>query len=172
MRGNNERKHNRGEDLDNHKTEDFFAAIAVLGDELDYVKFVGLYNEDDLVELQLDPDAMLVSQVTLTSCHHFDNRAEAMPVPDAEEGIAVVDMPEHVDCTDLRVIVFDDGLAIRVVDKLPISYVRMGDVLFGVSADNDLTSILLTGMSPEEVSHARAELSGDDYDDVWTLAEN
>lgn len=60
-----------------YKTEDFFAAIAVLGDELDYVKFVGLYNEDDLVELQLDPDAMLVSQVTLTNCHHFDNRAEA-----------------------------------------------------------------------------------------------
>ena len=95
-----------------------------------------------------------------------------MPVPDAEEGLLVVDMPKHVDCTDLRVIVFDDGLTIRVVDKLPISYVRMGDVLFGVSADNDLTSILLTGMSPEEVSHARAELSGDDYDDVWTPAEN
>ena len=155
-----------------YKTENFFAAIAVLGDELDYVRFVGLYSEDDLVELQFDPDAMSALQVTLTNCHHFDSRAEAMPVPDAEEGLLVVDMPKHVDCTDLRVIVFDDGLTIRVVDKLPISYVRMGDVLFGVSADNDLTSILLTGMSPEEVSHARAELSGDDYDDVWTPAEN
>ena len=155
-----------------YRTEDFFAAIAVLGDELDYVKFVGLYNEDDLVELQLDPDAMSVSQVTLTNCHHFDNRAEAMPVPDAEEGLLVVDMPKHVDCSDLRVIVFEDGLTIRLVDKLPIGYVRMGDVLFGVSADDDLTSILLTSMSPEEISHARAELSGDDYDDVWTPAEN
>ncbi len=81
-----------------YKTEDFFAAIAVLGDEFDYVKFVGLYNEDDLVELQLDPDVMAVSQVTLTNCRHFDDRVEAMPVPDAEEGIVVVDMPKHVDC--------------------------------------------------------------------------
>ena len=37
-----------------YKTEDFFAAIAVLGDELDYVKFVGLYNEDDLIESMSD----------------------------------------------------------------------------------------------------------------------
>ncbi len=41
-----------------YRTEDFFAAIADLGDELDYDKFVGLYNEDDLVEPQLDPDVM------------------------------------------------------------------------------------------------------------------
>ena len=81
-----------------YKTENFFAAIAVLGDELDYVRFVGLYSEDDLVELQFDPDAMSALQVTLTNCHHFDSRAEAMPVPDAEEGIVVVDMPKHVDC--------------------------------------------------------------------------
>ena len=154
-----------------YKTEDFFAAIAVLGDELDYVKFVGLCNEDDLVELQLDPDVMAVSQVTLTNCRHFDDRAEAMPIPDAEEGIVVVDMPKHVDCTDLWVTVFDDGLTIRVADKLPVRYVRMGNVMFGVSADDDLTSILLTSMSPEEISHARAELFGEGYDDVWTPAE-
>ena len=154
-----------------YRTEDFFAAIAVLGDELDYVKFVGLYNEDDLVELQLDPDVMAVSQVTLTNCRHFDDRAEAMPIPDAEEGIVVVDMPKHVDCADLWVTVFDDGLTIRVVDKLTVRYVRTGDVLFGVSSDDDLTSILLTNMSTEEVAHARAELSGEGYDDVWTPAE-
>ena len=69
-------------------------------------------------------------------------------IPDAEEGIVVVDMPKHVDCTDLWVTVFDDGLTIRVVDKLPVRHVRMGNVMFGVSADDDLTSILLTGMSP------------------------
>lgn len=57
-----------------YKTEDFFAAIAVLGDELDYVKFAGLYNEDDLVELQLDPDVMAVSQVTLTNARHRGTR--------------------------------------------------------------------------------------------------
>ncbi|MEE0028432.1 MAG: hypothetical protein U0J70_12640 [Atopobiaceae bacterium] len=91
-----------------------------------------------------------------------------MPIPDAEEGIVVVDMPKHVDCTDLWVTAFNDGLTIRVVDKLPVRYVRMGNVMFGVSADDDLTSILLTSMSPEEISHARAELSGEDYDDVWT----
>ena len=151
-----------GKTRTDYKTEDFFAAIAVLGDELDYVKFVGLYNEDDLVELQLDPDVMAVSQVTLTNCRHFDDHA------DAEEGVVVVDMPKHVDCTDLWVTVFDDGLTIRVVDKLPVRYVRMGNVMFGVSADDDLTSILLTSMSPEEISHARAELSGEGYDDVWT----
>ena len=111
---------------------------------------------------------MAVSQVTLTNCRHFDDHAEAMPIPDAEEGIVVVDMPKHVDCTDLWVTVFDDGLTIRVVDKLPVRYVRMGNVMFGVSDDDDLTSILLTSMSPEEISHARAELSGEGYDDVWT----
>ena len=154
-----------------YRTEDFFAAIAAFGDELDYVKFVGLYHEDDLVEIQLDPGAMTVSQVTLTNCHHFDDCPEMMPVPDAEEGIVAVDMPKHVDCADLWVTVFDDGLTIRVVDKLTVRYVRTGDVLFGVSSDDDLTSILLTGMSTEEVAHARAELSGEGYDDVWTPAE-
>ena len=94
-----------------------------------------------------------------------------MPIPDAEEGIVVFDMPKHVDCADLWVTVFDDGLTIRVVDKLTVRYVRTGDVLFGVSSDDDLTSILLTNMSTEEVTHARAELSGEGYDDVWTSAE-
>ena len=154
-----------------YKTEDFFAAIAILGKELDFVRFVTMYREDDVIELQLDPDVMAVSQVTLTNCRHFDDRAEAMPIPDAEEGIVVVDMPKHVDCTDLWVTVFDDGLTIRVVDKLTVRYVRTGDVLFGVSSDDDLTSILLTNMSTEEVAHAHAELSGEGYDDVWTPAE-
>ena len=154
-----------------YKTEDFFAATAILGKELDFVRFVTMYREDDVIELQLDPDVMAVSQVTLTNCRHFDDRAEAMPIPDAEEGIVVVDMPKHVDCTDLWVTVFDDGLTIRVVDKLPVRHVRMGNVMFGVSADDDLTSILLTNMSTEEVAHAHAELSGEGYDDVWTPAE-
>ena len=154
-----------------YKTEDFFAATAILGKELDFVRFVTMYREDDVIELQLDPDVMAVSQVTLTNCRHFDDRAEAMPIPDAEEGIVVVDMPKHVDCTDLWVTVFDDGLTIRVVDKLPVRHVRMGNVMFGVSADDDLTSILLTSMSPEEISHARAELSGEGYGDVWTPVE-
>ena len=131
-----------------YKTEDFFDAIAVLGKELDFVRFVTMYREDDVIELQLDPETMAVSQITLTNCRHFDDRAEAMPIPDAVEGIVVVDMPKHVDCTDLWVTVFDDGLTIRVVDKLPVRHVRMGNVMFGVSADDDLTSILLTGMSP------------------------
>lgn len=119
----------------------------------------------------INPDTMAVSQVTLTNCLHFDDCDEAIRVPDAEEGIVVVDMPKHVDCADLWVTVFDDGLTIRVVDKLTVRYVRTGDVLFGVSSDDDLTSILLTSMSTEEVAHARAELSGEGYDDVWTPAE-
>ena len=88
--------------------------------------------------------------------------------PDAEEGIVVVDMPKRSDYGNLWVTVYDDGLLIRVVDKQPVRYVRMGDVVFGVSADDDLASILLTSMSPEEISHARAEPSGEGYDDVWT----
>lgn len=31
-----------------YKIDDYFAAIAVLGKELDYVRFVGLYQGDDL----------------------------------------------------------------------------------------------------------------------------
>ena len=56
-----------GRTTTSYKTDDFFAAVAVFGEELDYVRFVGLYREDDFVELQLDPDTMAVSQVTLTN---------------------------------------------------------------------------------------------------------
>ena len=157
-----------GRTASSYRTDDLFAAIAVLGEELDYVKFVGLYREDDLIELQLNPDTMAVSQVTITECKHFDERSEAMPLPSSEEGIAVIDMPKRADCGNLWVTVYDDGLAISVVNKLPTRYVRMGDVVFGVSADDDLASILMTGLSLEEVSHARMELSGEGYDDLWT----
>lgn len=153
-----------------YKIDDYFAAIAVLGKELDYVRFVGLYQGDDLIELQLDPDSMTVSQITLTSCRHFDVFSGPMPVPAAEEGVLAVAMPKRAKYSDLWMTVYDDGLLIRVVDKLSARYVRAGDVVFGVSCDEDLTSILLTNMTSEEVSHARAELSGEGYDDVWVPA--
>ena len=150
-----------------YKTEDFFALVAIFGDEIDHVKFVGLYHDDDLVELQLDPETMALSQVTLTNCRRFDICAGTMPVPNAEEGIVVLDLPKRVDCADLWTTVFDDGVLVQVTSKLSVGYVRMGDVTFGLSADDNLTSIYLANLSQEEISHVRAELSGEGYDDVW-----
>lgn len=126
-----------------------------------------MYREDDVIELQLDSE----NDGSITG--HCRTAATSKSVlrrcpPDAEEGIVVVDMPKRADYGNLWVTVYDDGLLIRVVDKQPVPYVRMGDFVFGVSADDDLASILLTSMSPEEISHARAELSGEGYDDVWT----
>lgn len=158
----------QGSATTSYKIEDFFAAIAIVGEELDYVRFVGMYRSDDIIELQLNPNTMAVSQVTIAGCQHFDFNAATMPIPHAEEGIVIVDMPKQSNCDDLWVTVYDDGLAIRVVNKLPIRYARMGDVLFGVAPDDELTSILLTSLSPKEIAHARAELSGEGYDKIWS----
>jgi hypothetical protein len=65
-----------------------------------------------------------------------------MPIPDAEEGIVVVDMPKHVDCTDLWVTAFNDGLTIRVVDKLPVRYVRNLAMVPAFEAGYDIPRLL------------------------------
>lgn len=145
----------------------YFPAIATIGRDRDYVRFVGLYHGDDLVELQVDPETSRVAQVTVVGCHKFDVRHGCLDVPDATEGIVAVGPPGHQDCDDLFLDVYDDGIAIRLGGELVSEYARSGNVVFGVSMDGMLVEVLLSHMTPEEVTHARRCLLEDQEQGVW-----
>lgn len=156
-----------GHTTSSYLLDDYFPVIATIEKGQDYVHFVGLHHNDDLAELQVDPESSRILQVTVTAAHHFASHDGRLAVPAAGEGIVAVGPPGHVDCEGLGLDVYDDGIAIDLSTTPAARHVRMGDVVFGVAADGELADILLTRMSPKEVVHARVRLAEDLAQGVW-----
>ncbi len=134
--------------------DDYIPALVVIGDERDCVDFIGWYRGDtDLLELQVDPSSGAVCQVTLTLGAHSVFAGGALEVPEAQEGLLVPAWPREFLTDTMCVSVYDDGVSIRLSAKLPARYVRSGDVIFGIAADEELTDILLVRLTAEQVAH-------------------
>ena len=71
-----------------------------------------------------------------------------------------VDLPRDVYTDDFFVEVYDNGVAIVLSDKLPVSNYQVGDAFFCVSADGDITQIMIAGLTLEQREHTMALLLG------------
>lgn len=140
----------------------YFPAMAIIGEECDFVEFVGYHRSDrGLIELQTVRGEGTICQVTLTICDWFDVRRGAMAIPDAVEGLLAIEANRRIESDALFVTAYDDGLDICLTGKIPMSYVRSGDVFIGVSADGEVCRVLLANLTAEEAEHARRLLQED-----------
>lgn len=139
----------------------------MIGEEQDGNTFVGFYGGDDLVELQIDPYTRIVKQVTVLIGWHYSMSDETMIVPPARDAILQVNMLPRNECPALCATVYRDGLSICVSASPASSYVRCGDVLFGITPAGELSEILFTAMTREGTDHARSVFTGEYFEDFW-----
>lgn len=147
--------------------DDYFPAIAVIGEEQDGNTFVGFCGGDDLVELGVDPYTRTIKQVTVLIGWHYSMSDETMIVPPARDAILQVNMLPRNECPALCATVYRDGLSICVSASPASSYVRCGDVLFGITPAGELSEILFTAMTREGTDHARSVFTGEYFEDFW-----
>ena len=152
---------------ESHYVEDpYLPASVIIGkEECPGVHFIGYYRGDvGLVELQTVRGEGTVCQVTITACDWFEPVEGRMPVPDAVEGLYVAGDGRRIETGSLFATCYDDGVDVQLTDKIPMQYVRSGDVVLGIAADGEVCQVLLANLAPEEAGHTRALLQEDwDY---------
>ncbi len=149
--------------VESHYVSDpYLPAVAVIGEECDFVEFVSYCRGDcGLVELQVSRSEGTVCQVTLTLCDWFEVRPGHLFVPDAVEGLLAIEDGRRIESDSLFVTVYDDGLDLSLSGKIPMSYVRSGDVIFGISADGEVCKVLLANQTGDETEHEKRLLMED-----------
>lgn len=136
--------------------DDYLPAVVTINDSPDYVNFVAYYRGNtDIVELQTIPSTKAVCQVTLTACAHVSISTEHMLLPEAAAGLLSVDLPRDTVNDTLNVTIYSDGIEIQLSSKIPFAYVQCDNVIFGISAEDDVTSVLLANLNEGEVSHTK-----------------
>lgn len=151
---------------ESHYVEDpYLPASVIIGEqECLGVHFIGYYRGDvGLVELQTVHGEGTVCQVTITLCDWFGIAEGAMPVPDATEGLYIAGGSRTIETGSLFATCYEDGIDVQLTDKIPMRYVRSGDVILGVAADGEVCQVLLANLSPEEAGHTR-QLLQEDWD--------
>lgn len=149
--------------VESHYVSDpYLPAVAVIGEECDFVEFVGYCRGDcGLAELQVSRGEGTICQVTLTLCDWFEVRSGHLSVPDAVEGLLAIEGGHRIESDSLFVTIYDDGLDLALSGKIPMSYVRSGDVIFGISADEEVCKVLLVNQANNETEHAKRLLVED-----------
>ncbi len=147
--------------LDMHvENEDFFALKVVSDPSVESAKYVEFcFGDTDLLEFSLDRETGIVKKILLVLCSHFEILDEILhPASVSEIGCISIDLPERNECGAFNVRVYRDAVGI-IISSLPVQrMVSSGRVFFGLSADNDLVSVTVAGMTEKEVSHTAEEL--------------
>jgi hypothetical protein len=142
--------------------DDYIPAIIVIGKECNDVRFVEWHRDDTgLLELQLDSSSGEICQVTLTASAHNSFSEGRLPIPETvEEGTLIPDLPRETEASCMSVAVYSDGVSIQLLPKIPMRFVRSGDVVFCISADDDIAGILLTNLTKPQLGHTKDILAG------------
>lgn len=129
------------------------------------VHFIGYYRDDEgLVELQTTRSDGTICQVTITACDWFEVVKGNIQAPDAVDGLYLAGDGRRIETDSLFATCYDDGIDIQLTDKLPMQYVRSGDVILGIAADDEICQVLLINLTSEEASHTKRLLQ-EDWDD-------
>ena len=149
--------------ISSHYIEDpYLPAMVIIGEERDSVHFIGYYRDDcGLIELQTARDDETVCQVTVTVCDWFEIRNGNLPIPEAAVDLLVAGKSRRIETNNLFITIYDDGFDICLTDKIPIRYVRSGDVILGVAADGEVCRVLLANLMATEVQHTKDLLQED-----------
>ena len=70
-----------------------------------------------------------------------------------------MDLPQHNDCDSFSARVFRNAVNIVLSNESVKRTIKCGQVLFGLSCDNDLVSVTVVEMTADEVAHTIEELN-------------
>ena len=141
--------------------EDYFALKVVNDTSVESTKHVGFYYRDtDLLEFSVDSKTNKIKKFLLVLCNHFEVLNEDLPASTIPEtGCLSINLPQHNECNTFIVRVYKNAVDIRLSNLSVQHAVKSGQVIFGLSVDNDLVSVTVVDMTEQEVSHTIDELN-------------
>ena len=141
--------------------EDYFPVKAVYDPYVGSNEYVGFYFGDtDLLEFSADRETGSIKKITLVLCNHYevlDTDFQSATV--CESGSISLDLPQHNECDSFIVRVYRNAVDILLSQTTVQRIVKCGQVLFGLSDDNELVSVTFIEMSETDVAHTIEELN-------------
>lgn len=141
--------------------EDYFALKVVNDPSVESTKYVEFcFGNTDLLEFSINKESNLIKKFLLVLCNHFevldvDFRSDTT----CESGCISIDLPQHNDCKTFSVQVYRNAVHIVLSSESVNRTIKCGQVLFGLSCDNDLVSVSVVEMTEHEVAHTIEELN-------------
>ena len=152
----------KNSDLELHVlNEDYFALKVVNDSSVESTKYVEFcFGDTDLLEFSLDRESNIIKKFLLVLCNHFevldvDFRSDIA----CESGSISINLPQHNDCITFSVKVYRNAVDIVLSSESVDKTIKCGQVMFGLSCDNDLVSVTVVEMTADEVAHTIEELN-------------
>ena len=82
-----------------------------------------------------------------------------LTLPTYEVGTLSIAGPDKTECATFSVKVFKDGLMIETSPKSASKYFKSGHLIFGLSSSDEVTSVYITDLTRDEITHVISELN-------------
>ena len=140
--------------------EEYFPAIVEFSSEELNNHFIEFnYSDTDMFELSVNPETKELKRFSLTLCNHFTIENRPLTLPTYEVGTLSIAGPDKTECATFSVKVFKDGLMIETSPKSASKYFKSGHLIFGLSSSDEVTSVYVTDLTRDEITHVISELN-------------
>ena len=141
--------------------EDYFAIKVVNDASVESTKYVEFcFGDTDLLEFSLDRETNIIKKFLLVICNHFEVFDVDYHSDTAyASGCISMNLPQHNDCNSFNVRVYRNAVDIVISNESVKKTVKCGQVLFGLSFDNDLVKISIVEMTMDDLAHTIEELN-------------
>lgn len=137
-----------------------YLPLKVVYDDTVNCNYIGFYNNDNLLEICTDKATGNIKRLVVINCKTFEFSDDSLAVPDAvEEGTLAVHLANRIECSNLSLTVFHDGVSIALSEESPQHYCRCGNVYYGFDQDGEnLLNVIVAQMTEAEIGHIKDEL--------------
>lgn len=140
--------------------EEYFPAIIEFSSEELNNHFMEFnFQDSDMFELSVHPKTNALKRFTLTLCNHYEIIDEQLDCPPCEEGLICIDGPDSCECKTFVLKVYNNGAALKISDVFAERYIKSGHLIFALSKDHDIVGVYLTGLSEQQITHIKTELT-------------
>ena len=123
----------------------------------DYIGFY--YGQTDLLEFSVSSYSHKLKGILLVTCNRYEVLDTDLPASAVSEtGSLYIDLPQHNDCDTFLVRVHRNAVSILLSNKPVQRVIKCGQVLFGLSGENDLATVTVSEMTEQEIAHTTEEL--------------
>jgi hypothetical protein len=140
--------------------EEYFPLRIVFDPAIGHNRFVGFYYGDkSLLEFTVDRQSGIVRQFQIVICENYQIKDSKRDIPVASEtGVIALNYPAHFDCDTFILSAYRNCVEIALSSEAANEHYAVGQVLFGINRTHELVSIIVTGVTEEEMSHLENEL--------------
>ena len=116
------------------------------------------FKDTDMFELSVHPKTHALKRFTLTLCNHYKIMETALDCPICEDGSLFIEGPDSTECNTFLLQVYNNGVRVKLSDSPVNMNIKSGNLIFSLSGDKELISVIISDLTENELSHIRKEL--------------